>query len=205
VLQPGARAGAAVAAWIAVTLVFAAGSARARATMLRAVHEANPLVDVLDIVVSPLPANPVCMSAIAVERSALSYIVATARVSAVPSLVEAARCGARQAASALMTPSRREATSALQWDGEWTAPSAEIIALALESCPALAALRFIRVPIWREDGDSTVLLGDVRFGGGSGNGFTDVRVPRRSSTCHTAVPNWTPPRTDLIDSNAPIQ
>lgn len=198
VLQPGARASAAVACWIAVTLIFAAGSARARATMLRAVHEANPAVDVLDIVVSPLPANPLCVSAIAVERSAVSYIVATARVSTVPSLVEAARCDARQASSAIMTPSTRGSTSALYWDGEWTAPSAELITLARESCPAHAALRFIRVPIWRAVSDSTVLLGDVRYGGGSGNGFTDVLVARRSVTCPTAVPNWTPPRADLL-------
>jgi hypothetical protein len=70
--------------------------------------------------------------------------------------------------------------------------------LARESCPALAALRFIRVPIWRLVGDTSVMMGDIRYGGGSGNGFTDVRVPRRSASCPPRVPPWTPPRADLL-------
>ena len=69
--------------------------------------------------------------------------------------------------------------------------------LVRESCPALAAMRFIRVPIWSAVGDSTVLLGDVRYGGG-GSGFADVRVPRRSAGCPRGVPPWTPPRADLL-------
>jgi hypothetical protein len=86
---------------------------------------------------------------------------------------------------------------AVQWGGEWAAPSGELETLVRESCPALAAMRFIRVPIWRTLGDSTVMLGDVRYGGG-GNGFADVRVPRRSAACPRAVPPWTPPRADLL-------
>ena len=63
---------------------------------------------------------------------------------------------------------------------------------------ALAALRFIRVPAWRAVGDATVMLGDVRYGGGSGNGFSDVRVPRHSAACPANVPPWRPPRADLL-------
>jgi inner membrane protein len=189
---------AAIAGWITVTFVFAAGAARARGALLRALQDATPAADVLDVVVSPLPANPICMSAIVVGRSALSYQVATARLSAVPTLVNAATCGGRQGSSPMLTASTRRSTSGLHWDGDWTAPSAELATLARESCAALAALRFIRVPIWRRLGDSTVLLGDVRYGGGAGNGFTDVRVPMRSSRCPAAVPPWIPPRADLI-------
>jgi hypothetical protein len=98
----------------------------------------------------------------------------------------------------MLIPSTRRSTSAIHWDGEWRAPSGELATLARESCPALAALRFIRVPIWRAVGDSIVLLGDVRYGGGSGSGFTDVRVPRWSATCPAAVPPWTPPRSDVL-------
>ena len=89
----------------------------------------------------------------------------------------------------------------MQWDAEWTAPHAELAALARESCPAMAALRFIRVPAWRAAGDSTVLLGDVRYGGAE-SGFTSVRVPRRSAACPDAVPPWTPPRADLLGLQA---
>jgi hypothetical protein len=94
--------------------------------------------------------------------------------------------------------SSRQSTRTVQWDTEWTAPHAELAALARESCGALAALRFMRVPAWRALNDSTVMLGDVRYGGGSGNGFSDVSVPRRSAECPDAVPAWTPPRADLL-------
>ena len=197
VLRADARAVVAVAGWIAVTLTMAAASARARATVVRATHELDPATEVLDVVVSPLPANAVCMSAITVERSGATYRVATARVSSAPSAVTAAQCGQRATVGSLLGALARPSTRAVQWGGEWAAPSRELETLVRESCPALAAMRFIRVPIWRTLGDSTVMLGDVRYGGG-GNGFADVRVPRRSAACPRAVPPWTPPRADLL-------
>jgi hypothetical protein len=59
-------------------------------------------------------------------------------------------------------------------------------------------MRFIRVPIWSAVADSAVLIGDIRYGGGAGNGFTDVRVPRLTSSCPGWIPPWTPPRVDLL-------
>jgi inner membrane protein len=197
-LRPDARAAAAVAGWVAVTLVMAAGTAVARETTARAVRAADPAAELLDVVVTPLPANPVCTTVITVERSGATYRVATARVSGAPSLTEGSRGGPRDGAGPMFRASPRRSTAAVQWDTEWTAPHAELAALARESCPALAALRFIRVPAWRPLDDSTVMLGDVRYGGGSGNGFSDVTVPRRSATCPPAVPPWTPPRADLL-------
>lgn len=197
-LGPGKRIGVAVATWIAVTLVMAAGSAMARATVVQAVREVDPAAELLDVVVTPLPANPVCTSVITVERSGPTYRVVTARVSGAPSMTDAARCGARDGAGPMFRVSPRQSTRAIQWDTEWTAPRAELAALARASCPALAALRFIRVPAWRAIDDSTVMIGDVRYGGGSGNGFSDVTVPRRSAACPDAVPPWTPPRADLL-------
>lgn len=194
--RPSARVAVAVAGWLAVTLVMAAGAASARRSVLRATIRADPIADVLDVVVSPLPANAVCMSVITVERSGPTYRAATARVSSVPSVIDAARCGGR-AGYSLGAPTR-VSTAAVRWDGEWSAPAGELAALARASCPALAALRFIRVPIWRAAPDSIVLLGDLRYSGGSGSGFTDVRVPRRSAICPADVPPWTPPRSDLL-------
>lgn len=198
VLDRDARIVAAVGSWIAVTLVFTLGAAKARTTVRQAMHEADPQAEILDIVISPLPANPMCASGIVVQRSGPKYHVATTLVSAAPSIVAAENCGGRPEASAMLVPSTRPSTPALQWDAEWTAPSAELATLARESCYALAALRFIRVPIWRALSDSTALLGDVRYGGGAGNSFTDVRVPRRSAECPRRVPPWRPPRADLL-------
>jgi inner membrane protein len=201
VLRAHARALVAIAGWIAVTVTLAAGTARARATVVREVRGLDPAAELLDVVVSPLPANAACMSVITVERSGPTYRVATARVSSVPSVVAAARCGQRATAGGSLGSSARRSTAAVQWGGEWASPSQDLEALVRESCIALAAMRFIRVPVWTPLDDSTVLLGDVRYGGGGG-GFADVRVPRRSAACPRAVPPWTPPRTDLLSGGA---
>ena len=197
-LPPGRRAAAAVAGWIAVTLIMATGTARGRAATLRAVREADPSAEVLDVVVTPLPANPLCTTVITVERTGPTYRVVTARVRGTGLLGHVSRCGARDGDGPAFRVSPRRSSRTVQWDTEWTAPHAELAALARESCPALAALRFMRVPAWRTIDDTTVMLGDVRYGGGSGAGFSDVRVPRRSAACPEAVPPWTPPRADLL-------
>jgi len=198
-LRADGRILVAIASWVAVTVVMAVGSAKARAAVLRATRALDPAAEVLDVVMSPMPANAVCMSAITVERSGPTYRVATARVSSAPSVVPASRCGQRASVGSSLGRSTRPSTPAVHWGGEWAGPSQELEALVRESCPALAAMRFIRVPIWRAVGDSTALLGDVRYGGGGG-GFADVHVPRRSAACPPAVPPWTPPRADLLSS-----
>lgn len=197
-LRPGPRAAAAIVGWVAVTLVMTAGSRVARQAVVRSARSADPAAQLLDVVVTPLPSNAVCMSVVAVERAGPNYRVATARVSSVPRLTTATQCGARGGTGLLFRPSSRRSTPAVQWDNEWTAPAAELVSLARESCRALAALRFMRVPVWSAGMDSTVRLGDARFGGGSGGGFSDVTVARRSATCPRAVPPWTPPRADLL-------
>jgi inner membrane protein len=196
-LRPGPRAAVAVSAWIAVTLVMAIGTASARAATVNAVHAADPRARLLDVVVTPLPSNAVCANVITVERSGMLYRVATARVSAAPAITDAARCGTRDRARSSFSPSTRRSTPAVRWDAEWSAPSAELATLASESCSALAALRFMRVPAWRAVDDSLVALGDVRFGGAE-SGFASVRVSRRSSACPPAVPPWIPPRADVL-------
>jgi inner membrane protein len=200
VLRSGPRAAVAVSAWIAVTLVMGIGAASARAATVNAVRAADPGAQLLDVVVTPLPSNAVCADVITVERSGMLYRVATARVSAAPLLTEASRCGARDRARASFASSSRRSTPAVHWDAEWSAPYAELATLARESCYALAALRFIRVPAWHVVDDSLVALGDVRFGGAE-SGFASVRVPRRSSACPPAVPPWIPPRADLLGAS----
>ncbi len=198
VLRPGARVATAAVGWVAVILVMETGAAVARDAAVQAVHAADPKADLLDLAVTPLPANPLCMSVITVERSGATYRVATARVSGAPSVVDASGCGVRDGVGPIFRASSRPSTPAVRWDAEWTASHTELGTLARESCPAMAALRFIRVPVWRPVSDSTVMLGDARFGSAAGNGFTDVLVPRRSAECPKAMPPWTPPRVDLI-------
>src|SRR4030095_3454861 len=119
ILRPDGRIVAAIAGWVAVTGVMAAGSARARAAVLRATRELDPAVEVLDVVMSPMPAHAVCMSAITVERSGSTYRVATARVSSAPSLAPASRCGQRASVGSALGASPRPSNPAVHWGGEW--------------------------------------------------------------------------------------
>jgi inner membrane protein len=199
VLQPGGRAIAAVTGWIVVTLVMLTGARVARAAATRAARDTDSTAELLDIVVSPLPANPLCATVIIVERSGPVYRIATARVSATPSIAQAISCSTRATIESAIASSTRRSTPSVHWEGEWSAPVAPLAILVRENCVALAAMRFIRVPIWRTLADSAVLLGDARFGGASGNGFTDVRVPRSPVSCPGAVPPWRPPRADLLE------
>jgi inner membrane protein len=193
-----ARATLAMTAWIVVTAVMAVGAAEVRASALSSATAADPTARVLDVVVSPMPANAVCMSVITVEQTSTEYRVLTARGSALPALVDASRCGSRNGLGPDSHAPSRASTRATQWDREWSAPAGELASLAHESCLALAALRFIRAPIWRRTGDSATVLGDARFGAASGGGFTDVTVRRAGDRCAFAVPPWVPPRAGVI-------
>jgi len=197
-LEPPRRIALAVVGWVCAELVLAGGAGVARAETIRAVESAAPGTELLDVVVTPLPANPICASVITVERSGGRYTVATARVSAMPGVMEAAACGTRSEVGGILVPSTRRSSAMVRWDAEWSAMVGELEELAGGSCPARAALRFIRVPGWRVLDDSTVILGDLRFGTVVGNGFTDLRVPRLSERCPPSVPPWRPPRFDLF-------
>jgi inner membrane protein len=87
----------------------------------------------LDVVVSPLPANPICAEVITVEQAGVMYRAATARVSIAPAVAPAERCGTRQVTGSLIASSRRRSTPAVHWDGEWSAPTVELATLARES------------------------------------------------------------------------
>jgi inner membrane protein len=197
-LRPRARVAVALSGWIAVTLVMFAASSVARAAVQNAVHAADPSAQLLDVAITPMPANAVCLTAITVEQSGATYRVEKARVSAVPSLTPASHCLTRDAPGSMFTASARPSTPAVQWDVEWSAPGGDLVSIAHESCLALAALRFIRVPMWHAIDASTVILGDARFGDASGSGFADVRAPLRSTSCPRRVPPWVPPRRELL-------
>jgi inner membrane protein len=202
-LSPGRRVATAVTAWIVATCVMAAGARIARASVLHEALAANPSGEILDVVVTPLPGNPLCVSAMTVERTMNTYRVVTVRASAAPALVAATDCRTRSDAGGAFKVSTRESSRRVFWEREWTADAGELITLAGESCRAAAALRFLRVPIWRRADDSTVVLGDARFGDGSGNSFSDERVRRHSPDCGIAVPPWIPPRGELLEMPQP--
>jgi len=209
-LGPGARAAAGVGGWLAVELVFLAGARAARAHVVTAA--ATDLhARLVDVVITPAPANPLCARAIAVETlpgaaGGARYRVTTAWAAALPGVVPVARCtpppGALGAPALPMRDATRAPTAAVRWGGTWDAPLAELVALGRDNCWAAAVLRFARVPVWTRVGADTVAVEDLRYDRGGGAGFAAFRVPARPATCPRDVPPWRPPRADLLAPGA---
>jgi len=196
-LTPPARAFVSLGAWITVTVAMAAGTSVARATVAHAVHARATGAELLDVVVTPLPANPLCSAVITVERTGDRYVVQMARVSAAPALVNPGSCAVTGNGGPTFSASTRPSTRAVQWDREWSASIAELSLLRQTSCTTSAALRFLRVPVWRLEDASTVRIGDARFGG-TAPGIVTLSVPRVQPNCPESVPPWTPPRSDVL-------
>jgi inner membrane protein len=181
-----------IVGWLALEAIFFAGGAAGRASVRRAVGS-----ELRDVVLSPLPGNPLCLSAIVVTAGDGMYVATKATVAPAPALRSAAACNAVPDGGADRARAGRPAHSpAIRWGGEWRAPVAELQALAAERCEVSAALRFIRVPIWRRAPNGDVTLFDLRYGDGEDSFTTIVSSPGQS--CDWSVPGWAWPRRDLL-------
>jgi inner membrane protein len=198
-LQPSARPIASLGAWTAVTFAMVAGSSIARSTTTRAMQKVAPDAALLDMVVTPLPANPLCSTVVTVERIGDRYTVQMARVSAAPGLVDPARCAVMGNGGPTFTASTRRSSAAVQWDRQSGASITELAELRSSSCAVASALQFLRVPAWRALGATQVQIGDARFSGAV-PGSLSLRAPRTSSDCSIPAVPWTPPRADLLDA-----
>lgn len=182
------------AAWLGFEALSFAASRAAGARLAAAVGGAGPL----DAVLTPAVANPLCFRALVVELDGDTYRASTATVAPFPGLRGVDGCALAPMSLDLL-PSRRPPTAAVRWGAEWSAPRAELAAMAAANCDVAAALRFVRVPVWRRTPDGAVILGDLRYGG-TGGGFATIVSPARPETCPAHVPPWTPPRQDLLSA-----
>jgi len=182
-----------IVGWLALEGVFFASAAAGRAVVRRATG-----AELRDVVLSPSPGDPLCLSAIVVSEQDGRYAATTATVAPVPSLRPASACGPGRSGSAPgAVPAPQSSTASIRWGRRWEAPAAELEALAAERCELSAALRFIRVPVWQRSPNGDVTLFDLRFGDG-GDSFTTV-VSRPGATCDWPVPGWEWPRADVLE------
>jgi inner membrane protein len=186
--SPPRRVWLGIAAWLVVEVVFFASTHVARGHLRDAVGPA-----LADAVLTPAPGNPLCVGALVVELDGATYRASSATVAPWPALRDAGRCDA-PGGDVGMQPSTRAASAQVRWGAAWSAPAAELRALAAASCEVMAALRFIRVPAWSVAGD-VVELADLRYGR---RGFAAVTLSARPAACPPHVPPWVPPRADLL-------
>jgi len=199
-LRPAVSLGCGIALWLSVTAVFAMAG-RIAAERLDAVARAQfPQSHTLDRVLTPTPADPVCWDAWLVQAQPRAEVMRQARISLLPGLIGVGQCrgvdlGATDTAAAEAVPVA--AASGIQWRRQFTLPTDRIAQLAVTQCRARAFMQFARVPLATATGPDW-WLGDLRFGGGRGRGFSQLRLVQPPQPCDFAPVPWLPPRPELL-------
>jgi inner membrane protein len=199
-LRPAVSLTLGITLWLGVTAVFGIAG-RIAGERLDAVALAQfPHSHTLDRVLTPTPADPVCWDAWLVQARPGEEVMRQARISLLPGVINVGQCrgvdlGAARGAFAQTVPVA--AASAIQWRQQFILPTDRIAQLALTQCRARAFMQFARVPMATAAGPDW-WLGDLRFGGGRGPGFSQLRLTLPPQRCDFAPVPWLPPRPELL-------
>jgi inner membrane protein len=135
---------------------------------------------VVDVVLSPNAANPLCWTVLAVVRdeSGDGYVLRHGDVA----VGTRSGCGGTR-------------PRAVAWDAAHVQSIARLRALSRADCWVRAWLQFGRAP---EISDGTI--SDARYGGTSRGNFTTMALkpPAEAARCPANLTAWTPPRADLL-------
>jgi len=176
---PFARAATALA--LAATFVAGEFALRevARANALAAL-EPSARGRVVDVVLSPGAANPLCWSALTVvhDEAGTGYVMTQGGVS----VLTPSGCG-------------RGRTRAVEWDAPHTQSLAELRALYRADCWVRGWMQFGRAP---QVAGGTI--SDVRYGSAPRGNFTTMvlKPPSEAGQCPANLTAWRPPRADLL-------
>jgi inner membrane protein len=197
---PAAALGCGIALWLAVTGVFAV-SGRIAAARLASLAQAELAPSrTLDEVLTPMPADPVCWDGWLVQARPGQEIMRHVRISLLPGLIGVHDCrGVNLGTTAGAGQRVAAATADIQWLQQFTMPADAIARLALTQCRARAFMQFARVPLASADGPNW-WLGDLRFGGGRGGGFSQLLLTQSPPPCGFLPVPWLPPRPELLQT-----
>ncbi len=197
---PRTALAAGIALWLAVTVTFVGSSriaARRVDTLAATLFRDDRLID---HVLTPMPANPLCWEVMLVQTQSGSVIARRAMLALAPSLIAADRCLSRSLdipSSAPLERVQATDTPGLHWYGEIATNLDQLRTRVATDCEAAAAMRFIRVPWLATVGPATV-LGDLRYDREKTLGFAEIELHDPPVACPPLVPNWRPPRADLL-------
>jgi inner membrane protein len=193
-------------AWSAITAMFLMAHALAARTVDEFVASTDPAAVLLDHILTPLPANPLCWEVILVQQRGEQYSLRRATLALAPQWLSAADCPNRDLDTLVSAPLHgvpARGTPQWQWFGEFRAARSELAQLQATRCEAAGYLRFARAPWWSKAVDA-VQLGDLRYDREPQAGFSEIVL---QDACPRHVPPWQPPRNDLLppapDSSSP--
>ena len=176
------------AAAIAAAALFVTGMFVLRQHVRQKVLAETPAATrgrIIDVVLSPQPANPLCWSALAIATDEQSgeYVMTRGTVAAVGS----SGCGANRSANVTWAEPVRQSLHRLR-------------DLVRRDCAVRAWMQFGRAP---ELGDAAI--SDLRFGGTARDNFSAMPLSPAAdaSTCPSNLTRWGMPREDLIRVTPP--
>jgi inner membrane protein len=189
----------ACAVWVAITAVFSIASQIAAREVTRLHAALYPDQALLDHVLTPMPANPLCWDIIAVVARGQDYGLRRGVLSLAPSLLSPYQCGDKNLqapTTAQLQPVVQPQARSLFWQDEWYAPRQTLISLVHDHCEAQILIRFARAPFVRDQ--PRLVVGDLRYDREPGAGFAEVVLESEPTRCTSRVPPWGPPRADLL-------
>ena len=189
-----------VALWLIVTATFAVCSHLAARRVDAFAANLFPEARLLDRVLTPMPANPLCWEVMLVQTQENSVITRRTMLALAPSLIPADGCLSRSLnipSSAPLEPVSVADSAELHWYGEIASSLDRLRERVAADCEAAAAMRFIRVP-WLAAIEGDMVLGDLRYDREKELGFAELALQDPPGACPRLVPPWQPPRADLL-------
>lgn len=173
----------------------AAASTQARRLAVDALQSDNSGMRVLDVALTPFPANPLCWMYASMERSDKWYLARRGIFSLAPDWMDVANCPSAFAplsAAARIHPGPLVELAASRGDRR------ALQALYERDCHFRAWMRFARIPLHQDRRAK-----DIRFERSDDN-FTAIDLDSLSQIgCTAWVPQWGVPRSDLLNSERP--
>ena len=206
-LAIGWRAGAktsllaGVALWLSLSVTFLVASAVAHRRVEELATQSLPQWHTLDVILTPMPANPACWSTILVQSQDGHYALRRAMLSLAPGWLAASNCPVRNPTlkiTAPLTANMPADSDAIVWHGELTMERSAFAQLVRKHCEAAGLMKFARAPfiVLRE---GQWIIGDLRFDGEPGLSFAEFALDENRPRCPAYVPPWTEPRLDLLN------
>ncbi len=203
--SPRVRALYAASACVLVAALFAVGSARAAAVTKAAAEAAFPALELHDLALTPMPANPCCWEAFVVGEQGGTYRVLRTRVALPPLPESSCMAGVDIHPTAAVTRIDRPERQGVQFQTEYHVAASELGALRRADCRFRALLEFARIPYVTARpngfaGGAGLFAGDLRYDRQPEADFSDIRLPLDpwQGSCPRFVPGWTPPRESLF-------
>ena len=185
---------------VAIFSVFVALSHRARTLTSEHFAASHSTLRVHDVIVTPMPANPICWQVIIIGHREDRYEVELGMLAQFPAVVSTSGCDQLHPVefSAPVERSRLSDSEHLVWFAKFSGQLAELRALTAADCRAREFMSFSRAPFWIVAPGSGV-IGDLRYDRDKELGFAEIALGPAEVPCTRRLPPWVPPRQALLE------